>query len=1554
MKSLKLVVLAFGLGVSGLIAGCGGGSSSSSGGTGSNNPPSPTVTSISPTTVPAGSADLTITVNGAGFVSTTVIQVGGKAEATTYISSTRVTAVVPAGQLAAGADLNVVAVNGAQTSGSGATTRLEVTNPAPAITSVAPASFVSGATSPVVTVTGTGFVSSTVIQVNGSARPTTFVSSTQVSVALTTADVSAASSLSLTAVNPAPGGGTSTAAAVAVVTPNPVPTITALSPTTASLGIASQVIAVNGTGFLPTTVINVNGSARATSYSNATLVNLTLTAADVSALGSLSLIAVNPTPGGGTSAAFLLPVNNPPVGMIHLSPSALVVGGISPVTISITGNTFLPNSTVQVNGVTRASTYVSSTKLTFVATVADQASLGTFLVTVTNPAPGGGTSPAAVLTIGTSSPTPVISSINPNLIYTGSTDTQITIFGTGFTVDSTVQWNGSALVVNSFGYNSYGLLSLVATVPAADLAAAGTATVTVSTPTANPALSNAMAVTIKDPPPSTLTSVSPATGPINTATALTLYGTDFLATSKVEVNGTSVPTTFVSSTQLSANLPASAVRLPGNLQITVSTPPPGGGISGALTYTAYIPIANNSMAKNPATGLLYVTVPSSAGAPYGNTVVSIDPETGSLGTPIPVGSEPNRIAVTDDGKYLWVGLDGASAVRRVNLTAGAADLQFSIGGNNTGWYANPATVQAIAALPGSDTAVVVGTNGTGIATSSINIAIYDSGVLRGTAINNFVPTALQVSGSNSEVYAASSNSYAVYTYSAAGLVQKGNIANNGTYASYGVDDLQVAGGRTYTDLGTVYDAEAGALLGTFYASGTAPAQGPTVADTGLGRVFVLDNPQGYIYASGYTQIQAFNISDFNPSSSNVVPISVSTGSTYSGSASHLTRWGTDGLAFRTNTGVYSLRTNLVKDLSATSADLGLSLASSGATATGANTTYTATVTNNGPSTATGVALTAQLPSTGMVLSATPTIGSCSSSTAGVTCNLGSLAKQATAKVTIVVLQAASGSVDASAQVIASENDPVLTNNQAATTVTVSGAVYNLQPTVASISPSGIRAGAGDTVITVTGAAFDANSTVQLNGADLGTSYESPTTLTATVPSADLATMGWAAITVANPAPGGGTSNVVPLTVYNVITIGVNHILYDPYSRRIMAAVASGSSSVAGNSIAPITPETGTVGTAVNIGSQPTNLALTSDGQILYTILTGSQSIARFNMLTQQPDFTWQVPNMSNNQLRGITTQPGNENTIALDLGSWAGNAIFDFDPANKTAAMRGQASGPYTGSCIVMPTATDMLSFDTDTTGATLDHYTVTSAGFQYYNYGQFVESTLTRGGCFKADGKKVFTVTGGVADWTTNPATQLGIFSISGGSMWGYNGDVLPDASLGRTFYAIDSTATCCYPTTLDSLEAFDNSTYMPAGNLSIDFAQTEGTNSSYTLTDMIRWGQDGIAILTSGGHIYLLRGPIVVPELLHHNSAATLTSSSSSTIAKGSGNTMLTLTGSNFVPGVAVTWNGSYRTTTIVDATHVSVAIPATDLANTGTAKLVATNPGASDSNALTITIN
>jgi hypothetical protein len=112
-------------------------------------------------------------------------------------------------------------------------------------------------------------------------------------------------------------------------------------------------------------------------------------------------------------------------------------------------------------------------------------------------------------------------------------------------------------------------------------------------------------------------------------------------------------------------------------------------------------------------------------------------------------------------------------------------------------------------------------------------------------------------------------------------------------------------------------------------------------------------------------------------------------------------------------------------------------------------------------------------------------------------------------------------------------------------------------------------------------------------------------------------------------------------------------------------------------------------------------------------------------------------------------------------------------------------------------------------------------------------------------------------------------------------------------------------------------------------------------TRVDVVRSGQDGVAILSSGGRVYLIRGAAIVPQLLSVNSAPILTASSSTSTTHGTGNTRLTLIGSNFVPGVAVLWNGSYRTNTILDSTHLSVAIPASDLAQAET--VTAVNPEA-----------
>jgi hypothetical protein len=98
------------------------------------------------------------------------------------------------------------------------------------------------------------------------------------------------------------------------------------------------------------------------------------------------------------------------------------------------------------------------------------------------------------------------------------------------------------------------------------------------------------------------------------------------------------------------------------------------------------------------------------------------------------------------------------------------------------------------------------------------------------------------------------------------------------------------------------------------------------------------------------------------------------------------------------------------------------------------------------------------------------------------------------------------------------------------TSAVASAAYTISiptnpvPAISGISPAFTNAGGTVFTLTVNGSGFIASSTVNWGTSTLTTTYVSATQLTTQVPVADIATAGTIAITVQNPAPGGGTSN----------------------------------------------------------------------------------------------------------------------------------------------------------------------------------------------------------------------------------------------------------------------------------------------------------------------------------------------------------------------------------------------------------------------------------------------
>src|SRR5437762_3001867 len=94
------------------------------------------------------------------------------------------------------------------------------------------------------------------------------------------------------------------------------------------------------------------------------------------------------------------------------------------------------------------------------------------------------------------------------------------------------------------------------------------------------------------------------------------------------------------------------------------------------------------------------------------------------------------------------------------------------------------------------------------------------------------------------------------------------------------------------------------------------------------------------------------------------------------------------------------------------------------------------------------------------------------------------------------------------------------------------------PTLHSLSPASIVAGAADFGLTVNGSNFVSTSVVRWNGSNRATTFVSSTQLVSTILASDAALAGMAQVNVVNPAPGGGTSNTLPLTIESTFPLTI--------------------------------------------------------------------------------------------------------------------------------------------------------------------------------------------------------------------------------------------------------------------------------------------------------------------------------------------------------------------------------------------------------------------------------
>jgi thermitase len=273
-------------------------------------------------------------------------------------------------------------------------------NPVPAINSLSPSSATVGAAAQPLTINGTGFLSSSTVTYNGVLHTPTFVSSTKLTISLSGPDQATVGNYAVLVTNPPPGGGSSNSVNFTVRSSNPVPTISSLSPSSATVGAATQTLTINGTGFFSSSTVTYNGVLHTPTFVSSTRLTISLSALDQATVGIYPVVVINPAPGGGSSNSFNFTVSsgNPVPTITSLSPSSTTAGAALQ-TLTINGTGFLSSSTVTYNGILHTPTPLSSTQLTISLNATDQMTVGNYPVVVTNPAPGGGSSNSFTFTV---------------------------------------------------------------------------------------------------------------------------------------------------------------------------------------------------------------------------------------------------------------------------------------------------------------------------------------------------------------------------------------------------------------------------------------------------------------------------------------------------------------------------------------------------------------------------------------------------------------------------------------------------------------------------------------------------------------------------------------------------------------------------------------------------------------------------------------------------------------------------------------------------------------------------------------------------------------------------------------------------------------------------------------------------------------------------------------------------------------------------------------------------------------------------------------------------
>ncbi|AVF40216.1 autotransporter outer membrane beta-barrel domain-containing protein [Pandoraea apista] len=269
--------------------------------------------------------------------------------------------------------------------------------------------------------------------------------------------------------------------------------------------------------------------------------------------------------------------------------------------ITLTGTNFAQGTVVKFGGAVATNLKVNSATSISLSTPAHAP--GTVDIVVDTTATAGGGGGVATLPGAYTYGPPSVSALSPTSGPLGG-GTSVVITGIGFSNVSQVSFGGTPAT----GFTVNSATQITATSPARG--SAGTVDVTVTTPGGTSATTLGDQFTYVASP--TVTSISPASGPLGGGTGVVITGTGFTNASQVSFGGApATGFTVISATQITATSPARGSA--GTVDVTVTTPTGTSAttLGDQFTYVAPPTVTSISPASGPAAGATQVTISGS-------------------------------------------------------------------------------------------------------------------------------------------------------------------------------------------------------------------------------------------------------------------------------------------------------------------------------------------------------------------------------------------------------------------------------------------------------------------------------------------------------------------------------------------------------------------------------------------------------------------------------------------------------------------------------------------------------------------------------------------------------------------------------------------------------------------------------------------------------------------------------------------------------------------------------------------------------------------------------